>query len=965
RLVAFRLSDLAWACQPHLAEPSADPSCVARPPVAASPPLRVASPRRLCRPPPTVPPPSPAPAASGRQNVRRHKSPATTLSSVVFAAITMPGSSDNGSSSNGNGAAQSPHCDSNGPGAAAHDGSIPDNASVPKPKRLACMICRKRKLKCDGVRPSCSTCSRLGHSCAYDEQRRKSGPKRGYVKALEERLKQVETLLKTQDPLPPSASPTKGMPMPMPGAHNPSGAAAGLSVANPAMGMAGDRDLDGRWQHFNGESPQPGAIDDFGFNANMGIQMSNVDGNFTWEMIGLGLEEPLPPQETIDELHQVFFQKVHPSVPMIHRLRYLAAMNLAPNQRPPVCLRYAMWTLACSITDKYSDLKDLFYQRARKYVEADYIKGFGEHVISVAHCQTHILLACYEMKMMYFPRAWINTGSAVRLAQMIGLHRLDGTGLDVKQCLPLPKDWTEREERRRTFWMAFCEDRYASIGTGWPMTIDERDIMTNLPASEEAYDMSRPEQTQTLAECTNPSGAGKLSSFGGIALLACLFGRNLIHLHRPDDDDDDFDHDLNSPFWKRHRQMDNILLNTSLCLPAHLKLPAGLSNPNVVFTNMSIHTSTICLHQAAIFKAEKSKLAASVISESKVRCITAANEIASIMRTVSHMDLSAMNPFISFCLYVAARVFVQFLKSRPDDAQTADSLRFLLSAMNALKRQSPLTESFLVQLDVDFEALAARIPKLRNAFPRPGDSPAPGNKGNPGSKKTPLCDNPEGVKGMLAFRTECHFMKMSGDGGNLATAPELVEPPNDNQAPARGGFGQAWLPADHQSIPSSGTMYEKNESTNGGPISGFRESNGDQQDTQGSPEAGQSNGPTPNSGSTGSDVKPHLAPGSMGASGPDSFRASPISPQQNMLGQAHGMDAGSHQGFFGDPNGFAMAPSMGGQQGGGFAMPSNGWVDMNGPAPGEGVLRALMNMGPMDAMDLSSWDSGNDTHTRR
>lgn len=66
--------------------------------------------------------------------------------------------------------------------------TVPDNSSVPKPKRLACMICRKRKLKCDGIRPSCSTCSRLGHDCAYDEQRRKSGPKRGYVKALEERL---------------------------------------------------------------------------------------------------------------------------------------------------------------------------------------------------------------------------------------------------------------------------------------------------------------------------------------------------------------------------------------------------------------------------------------------------------------------------------------------------------------------------------------------------------------------------------------------------------------------------------------------------------------------------------------------------------------------------------------------------------------------------------------------------------
>ena len=81
-----------------------------------------------------------------------------------------------------------------------------------------------------------------------------------------------------------------------------------------------------------------------------------------------------------------------------------------------------------------------------------------------------------------------------------------------------------------------------------------------------------------------------------------------------------------------------------------------------------------------------------------------------------------MNPIFSFCLYVAARVFVQYLKSRPNDSQASDSLRFLLSAMNALKRRNPLTESFLVQLDVDLEALAMRIPKLRNAFPRSGDS---------------------------------------------------------------------------------------------------------------------------------------------------------------------------------------------------------------------------------------------------
>lgn len=52
-----------------------------------------------------------------------------------------------------------------------------------------------------------------------------------------------------------------------------------------------------RWNFAGDRSPQPPAPpDSFDFSA---IPMTN---NFTWEMIGLGLEEPLPPQESIDEL---------------------------------------------------------------------------------------------------------------------------------------------------------------------------------------------------------------------------------------------------------------------------------------------------------------------------------------------------------------------------------------------------------------------------------------------------------------------------------------------------------------------------------------------------------------------------------------------------------------------------------------------------------------------------------------
>lgn len=161
---------------------------------------------------------------------------------------------------------------------------------------------------------------------------------------------------------------------------------------------------------------------------------------------------------------------------MLHKYRYRASMNLAPNMRPPVCLRYAMWCLAASVNPKYFDHQEILYRRARKYAELDEMKGQGETFVSVGHAQCWILIASYEFKMMYFPRAWMSVGRASRLALMLSLNRLDGSGLDVKKCIAPPRDWTEGEERRRTFWMAYCIDRYASIGTGWPLTIDERDV---------------------------------------------------------------------------------------------------------------------------------------------------------------------------------------------------------------------------------------------------------------------------------------------------------------------------------------------------------------------------------------------------------------------------------------------------------------------------------------------------------
>lgn len=84
---------------------------------------------------------------------------------------------------------QVPEPNRNGNSSQTPNGTDAPNDAAKQPKRIACVLCRKRKLKCDGTRPACGTCKRLSHDCAYDEVRKKSGPKRGYVKLLEARLR--------------------------------------------------------------------------------------------------------------------------------------------------------------------------------------------------------------------------------------------------------------------------------------------------------------------------------------------------------------------------------------------------------------------------------------------------------------------------------------------------------------------------------------------------------------------------------------------------------------------------------------------------------------------------------------------------------------------------------------------------------------------------------------------------------
>lgn len=58
----------------------------------------------------------------------------------------------------------------------------------------ACDECRRRKQRCDGQQPACRVCQESGLTC-QTTQRGARGPKKGYIKALKDRVLELEALL--------------------------------------------------------------------------------------------------------------------------------------------------------------------------------------------------------------------------------------------------------------------------------------------------------------------------------------------------------------------------------------------------------------------------------------------------------------------------------------------------------------------------------------------------------------------------------------------------------------------------------------------------------------------------------------------------------------------------------------------------------------------------------------------------
>lgn len=129
-----------------------------------------------------------------------------------------------------------------------------------------------------------------------------------------------------------------------------------------------------------------------------------------------------------------------------------------------------MWTIAASAATEHDQgFVDHLYRCAlqgMQRVEATHADRAtcGDNSDDLEQVQGLLLLSLYEFKHVDFRRGWITAGRCFSLIQLSLMQDISGWALSFS----LTTDWIAVDEKRRTFWLAFCVDRFISLRNNSP-----------------------------------------------------------------------------------------------------------------------------------------------------------------------------------------------------------------------------------------------------------------------------------------------------------------------------------------------------------------------------------------------------------------------------------------------------------------------------------------------------------------
>ncbi|KAL1641752.1 hypothetical protein SLS58_005791 [Diplodia intermedia] len=208
----------------------------------------------------------------------------------------------------------------------------------------------------------------------------------------------------------------------------------------------------------------------------------------------------LPPRHITDQLLAQYYGSTHAWAPLIHWPTFVAEVEEIYSAgsfqgAPQIWVAVFFAVLACGSlqTTDSSPRAPSAEDEGKTYMEiaARSINTWSDDM-TIDHARTTLLVSVFLTEMNLKSAGWVWLGSAVRIAQDLGLH-----------CETGPWPVVEGELRRRVWWSIYSWDRLLSLEVGRPVLIDDEDCEVSWPAAvDDSYiqphGISRPSPGQPM-----------------------------------------------------------------------------------------------------------------------------------------------------------------------------------------------------------------------------------------------------------------------------------------------------------------------------------------------------------------------------------------------------------------------------------------------------------------------------------
>ncbi|ORY07864.1 hypothetical protein K493DRAFT_295310 [Basidiobolus meristosporus CBS 931.73] len=366
----------------------------------------------------------------------------------------------------------------------------------------------------------------------------------------------------------------------------------------------------------------------------------------------------LPSPNLFAYLVDVYFSKINPVFPLLHKGEFMERLNRS-EQEMPYFLVNAMFSLSAALVSSESMLNkenldaEGFFKKARTLLDQAY------NASSIENAQGLALMSIYYHISQGGVKSWMYSGMAIRMAEDLGLHR-DPDIWNIKLTT------AEKETRKRTWWVCYLIDRFSSVCVGRPVSIDDQQFDTPLPSLTDD-DLLTPNGV-------SPRTGLSLRPFHEVIKLHKLIGRILSTMYI-----------VRAPLTSNSPKFRTSLMDLDSQLDVWLNsLPADLAyvptnygtgnppkSPTLIYAHVWYHCALILLHRPFVLRTESSSTCQ---SSSALICIDAANSLTSIVTScVSCPRASEIVLFLLFPIFTASTILL--LQAKSSDQWIANSSR--------------------------------------------------------------------------------------------------------------------------------------------------------------------------------------------------------------------------------------------------------------------------------------------------